>query len=269
MFRVILLFLTVSCFVVSSCTKDIVSNDPALQGQFDGEDFKSSIKQASIYDDGTLVIKGTDGNKSISFTIASLNKGTYKMSQAVSQVSFQKEQAKFLVQDGETAGEVIITEIYDNKISGRFYFKNLKDSNGNISNFNNGLFYRLPITNGSFEDTEDINPCLKNASLTAVVDGSPLETTNHSAVEFGASNNISSIRITAVNLDSAIEIVFPINAAPGSYSLTGSGEYSATYTFKRDKSSTLNGTLVIQNHDIENKCISGTFEYETRSGIQF
>ncbi|WP_024772477.1 DUF6252 family protein [Aquimarina macrocephali] len=261
--------LAVICLFLTSCSTDIEINTPALQAKIDGELFRSSIKKAVIYDDGTLVISGSSGDKSISFTTTSTNVGTYKTAlQTISKVSFQKNQTKFISKDGETEGEVSITEIYNNEISGNFHFKDLKDDNGNPINFNNGWFYRLPLENGTIEEevTQEINPCLLNASLTAMVNNTEMITDDHTAKLFGVDD--ASILITATNETEEVNIVFMADVAPGTYPLTGSGNYSASYEVNNDKSSALSGTLIITNHDIETKCISGSFEFETRSGSQ-
>ncbi len=269
MIRITTLFMAVACLIFSSCSTDVQINNPALQAKVDGELFRTVSKKAMIYDDGTLVISGSEGDKAISFTISSTKMGTYKISQeTLSKVSFQKDQTKFVAQQGESTGEVNIIEINNNEISGNFYFKNLKDSNGNSSNFNNGWFYRVPIKEGIIEEvvTQEINPCLLNASLTAKVNGFEMITDDHSAQLFGVDN--ASILIKASNFEDEIEIVFPSNVAPGQYSLSGSGDYSATYSKRKDKSSVLSGTLIINEHNTDSKCISGTFEFETRSGAQ-
>lgn len=261
--------LAVICLFLTSCSTDIEINNPALQAKIDGELFRSSIKKAVIYDDGTLVISGSSGDKSISFTTTSTNVGTYKTAlQTISKVSFQKNQTKFISKNGETEGEVSITEIHNNEISGNFHFKNLKDDNGNPIDFNNGWFYRLPLENGTIEEevTQVINPCLLNASLTAMVNNTEMITDNHTAKLFGVDD--ASILITATNETEEISIVFMSNVVPGTYPLIGSGNYSASYEVNNNKSSALSGTLIITNHDIETKCISGSFEFETRSGSQ-
>ncbi|MBG6130482.1 hypothetical protein IWQ47_001435 [Aquimarina sp. EL_43] len=261
--------MAVICLFLTSCSTDIEINTPALQAKIDGELFRSSIKKAVIYEDGTLVISGSSGDKSISFTTTSTNVGTYKTAlQTISKVSFQKNQTKFISKDGETEGEVSITEIYNNEISGNFHFKDLKDDNGNPVDFNNGWFYRLPLENGTIEEEvpEEINPCLLNASLTALVNNTEMITDNHTAKLFGVDD--ASILITATNETEEVNIVFMANVAPGTYPLTGSGNYSASYEVNNDKSSALSGTLIITSHDIETKCISGSFEFETRSGSQ-
>ncbi len=268
MIRITTPLMAVFCLIFTSCTTDIEINNPALQAQVDGEIFRSSSKKAMIHDDGTLVIMGSEGDKSISFTIATSKMGTYKMGQTLNEVSFKKDQTKFFAQNQETQGEVIITEIYNNEISGKFYFKDLKDNNGNSTSFDNGWFYRLPIEAAVIEDivTQEINPCLLNASLTAMVDGYEMITDDHSARPFGVGN--VSIMIKATNIENEIEIVFPSNASPGTYSLSGSGDYSATFTKRKDKSSALGGTLIITEHNLDSQCISGSFEFETRSGVQ-
>ncbi|MEW7290086.1 DUF6252 family protein [Aquimarina sp. 2304DJ70-9] len=262
--------LAVFCFIFTSCSTDIEINNPALQAKIDGEVFTSSIKRAVIYEDGTLVISGSADDKSISFTTSATKVGTYKMAQqSVNTVSFKKNQEEFTAKEGETDGTVNITEIHNNEISGNFYFNDLKDDNGNSMNFSDGWFYRIPLENGVIEEeviTPEINPCLLNASLTALVNGTEMITDNHSAEIFGVEN--VSILIKATNEEGEISMVFPSNITTGGYSLTGSGDYSATYTSSNNKSSALSGTLTITSHDAVTKCISGSFDFETRSGVQ-
>ncbi|MBP2831741.1 hypothetical protein J8281_06025 [Aquimarina sp. U1-2] len=269
MIKITTQLLAIYCLIFTSCSTDVEINDPSLQAKIDGQLFRSLSKKAVLYDDGTLVISGSEGDKSISFTLSTTKTGSYKIGQeTLSQVSFQKEQTKFVAQQGETVGEVNITEIHNNEISGNFYFENLKNNNGSTSNFQNGWFYRLPIEIGVIEEvtTQEINPCLLNASLTATVDGFEMVTDDHSARLFGVDD--ASILIKANTDEDEIEIVFPSNVAAGEYSLTGSGDYSATYSERKDKSSVVSGSLVITQHDLASKCISGTFEFETRSGAQ-
>ncbi|WP_109302434.1 DUF6252 family protein [Aquimarina sp. AU474] len=270
MIRITTIILAVFCLTITSCSTDIEINDPALQAKVDGETFRSTIKKAVIYDDGTLVISGSEGEKSISFTTSSTKVGTYKIKQqTLSKVSFLNNQKKFTSKNGETQGEVVITEIFNNEISGNFFFKDLTDSNGKTLDFNNGWFYRLPIVNGSIEEEEEvdeINPCLLNASLTALIDGAEMITDNHDANLFGV--NDASILIKATNESGEITVVFPSGVTPGTYALSGSGDYSATYAANKDKSSASLGTLIIAEHDIDTQCIRGSFEFETRSGIQ-
>lgn len=269
MIKKITLLSTLICLFLISCSTDIEINNPALQAKIDGELFRSSFKKAVIYDDGTLVISGSAGDKSISFTTTSTNIGTYMISQnTIDKISFKKDQIQFVSKNKETEGEVTITEIYNNEISGKFNFKNLKDENGNISNFSDGWFYRLPLENGTIEEeaTEQINPCLLNASLTAIVNGSEMITDNHTASLYGVDN--ASILIKATNDNQEITIIFKADVASGEYSLTGSGDFSASYALNNDKSSALSGKLIITNHDTYTKCISGNFEFSTRSSVQ-
>lgn len=269
MIKKITLIPTLICLFLISCSTDIEINDPALQAKIDGELFRSSIKKAVIYDDGTLVISGSAGDKSISFITTSTKVGTYMISQnTIDKISFKKDQTQFVSKNKETEGQVTITEVYNNKISGKFNFKNLKDENGNISNFTDGWFYRLPIENGTIEEeaTEQINPCLLNASLTAMVNGSEMITDNHNANLYGVDN--ASILIKATNDNQEVIIVFRADVTPGEYSLTGSGDFSASYALHNDKSSALSGRLIITDHDTYTKCIGGSFEFNTRSGVQ-
>lgn len=283
MIRKITLFIAFFCLIFNSCTTDIEVNSPGLQAIIDSDNelFRPEIKKAIIHDDGTLVIQGSTGSKSISFTISSTKAGTYKVNQqAVNGVSFQSNENKFTSKDGVSQGQIVVTEIYNNEISGNFYFQDLKGSDGKSITFRNGWFYRLPIEDfvpekveiieeeeviEEEEEVEEINECLLNASLTAKINGVDMITDDHDAIPFGVNN--PSILIKAKNNTEEITIVFPISVATGQYSLTGSGDYSATYSVDNDKSSAVSGTLTITDHNTETQCISGTYQFTTRSGV--
>jgi len=272
--------LALLCLIFNSCTTDIEVNSPGLQATIDGKLFRPDVRKAIIHDDGTLVIVGNTGTESISFTTSSTNAGTYRIEQqAINKVSFEKNDVKFISEDGVSNGQIVITEIHDNLISGNFYFQDLKGSNGKSMSFQNGWFYRLPIENFVAEveeveeveeeiiinvEEEEINPCLLNASLTAMINGNEMITDDHDAIPFGV--NTPSILIKASNETEEITIVFPIDVTVGEHSLTGSGAYSATYSLNNDKSSAISGKLTITSHDTESKCISGSFEFNTTSG---
>ncbi|SEL61410.1 hypothetical protein SAMN04487910_2799 [Aquimarina amphilecti] len=284
MIRKITPLLAIVCLFFNSCTTDIEVNTPGLQATIDGKLFRPDIKKAIIHDDGTLVIVGNTGNESISFTTSSTDLGTYRLEQqAINTVSFEENDIKFISENGITNGQIIITEIYNNQISGNFYFEDLKGTNGKSMSFRNGWFYRLPIENfvpevqeeeeeiiinveeEEEEEDPEINPCLLNASLVAMINGNEMITDDHDAIPFGVNN--PSILIKASNEDEEITIVFPINVTVGEHSLTGSGAYSATYSLYNDKASAVSGTLTITSHDTETKCISGSFEFITTSGV--
>ncbi|MFD2563112.1 DUF6252 family protein [Aquimarina rubra] len=276
------LVLAVICLIFNSCTTDVEFNTPGLQATIDGKLFRPDIRKAIIHDDGTLVIVGNTGTESISFTTSSTNIGTYRLEQqAINKVSFEEDNVKFISEDGITNGQIVITEIYNNQVSGNFYFEDLKGSNGKSMSFQNGWFYKLPIENfvpeveeeeeiiinveEEEEEEEEINPCLLDASLTAMINGNEMITDDHDAIPFGVNN--PSILIKASNEDEEITIVFPIDVTVGTHSLTGSGEYSATYSLYNDKASAVSGRLTITSHDTETKCISGSFEFTTTSGV--
>lgn len=251
-----------SFFIITSCSTDIEINTPALQASVEGELFRTDFKKAVIKDDGRLMIIGHSGTETIRFYTATTKEGKYKLGQSNVESSFETMDSKFLSTAEESEGEIVITEISNNEITGTFYFKDLKDTEGNTKSFSNGWFYKVPIGDETPEDTPEVpNPCLTNATLTANVDGTPIETDTHSAESFGTDN--SSILIKAANFKEEITIIFPINAIPGTYSLTGSGDYSATYEYKKDKASAVSGEITIISHDQETRCISGTFYFST------
>ncbi len=260
------------CIVLlSACTTDIEVNNPGLQAMVDGELFRSASKRAILYPDGKLVITGTNGDQTMSFTTVAPDVGTYQFSkQTISDVTFQKNNKKFASTNDLSDGKVVISEVYNNEITGQFFFNDLQDADGSMMHFRDGWFYRLPIENYvpiANEVVSEANPCLLNASLTATVDGFAITTTTHTAVPFGIKPPYPAIRITATDGNHGIEIIFAITSTPGQYKLEGAGDYNASCSFNNVKSAAREGTLTIIEHNQETKCISGSFEFTTRSGV--
>lgn len=271
MIKKITLILAVASFIFTSCTSDIEVNAPSLQATMNGELFRPLDKKAILHDDGRLEITGNIGNKSISIFTYVGTKGTYKIAEkstenGIEKISFNNEKNQFLLESGISSGEVTITDMYKDYVSGSFYFEDLISEDGTSINIQNGWFYMLPIELASDQIDEDINPCLANATLTAKANGTDIITTFHDATPFGVREPYPSIRIKASDQIQSIEIVFSVDALPGTYDLTGSGDYSATYTIDNTKSAATSGTLTILEHNKETKCLNGTFEYTTASG---
>lgn len=262
------------CLAFTSCTTDIEINTPALQATVDGELFRPDQKKAVIYPDGRLEIIGTNGFESMSFSTSSTDIGTYKSgNKQTNNVLFQLDKKTFQYKEGISIGQVTITSIEDNLVSGTFTFSNLENNDGTPMSFENGIFYRLPLENFVPETPQEddtppapINPCLQNAELNALVNGVPITTDTHQAKPFGVNN--SSIRITAKNATDEIRIVFPIDAPVGEHDLSSSGFYTAAYSYNNDTSSAISGKLIITDHDTDSKCIAGSFEFATRQGDQ-
>ncbi|UZO81517.1 DUF6252 family protein [Aquimarina sp. ERC-38] len=275
MIQKITLFLFTTLLICTSCTEDIEINTPSLQAVVDGDLFHPSDRKAILHEDGLLEITGTTGNQTISISTYINKTGTYQVSTKsakpfIQNINFTQQDISFAIEENTSEGEIIVTDIYDSYVSGSFTFTNLTSENGAAMTISNGWFYMLPIVYaGDIEEEEfNINPCLLNASLTAKIDGTELITDDHDAKPFGVREPFPSIRITATNGAQDIEIVFSVDAIPGTYDLTGSGDYSATYGNNKEKSAAISGTLTIVEHDKETKCINGIFEYETASGVR-
>ncbi|WP_378186369.1 DUF6252 family protein [Aquimarina sp. W85] len=253
-----------------SCTNDIEVNTPALQVAIDGQLFNSTIKEAKLLDDGTILIYGSSEKQSLQITLPSSSIGDYKLDDQIrEEVAYYYDSRKFISKTGESSGIAKITNRTDNTISGTFNFTNLKDRHGNTISFQNGWFYRIPLVPGTVEtlittpEEALINPCLLNASMTALVNTEEFIGDTHEATVIGVED--ASIRITSVNDNETIEILLPFKVTSGQYTLSGFGQYSATYSLHKDKSAAQTGTLKILAHDTSVKCISGSFSFTTRS----
>ena len=275
MIQKITLYFIATFVLFTSCTNDVEINTPALQAVINGDLFDSGSQKAILHEDGLLEITGTSGDQKISISTYIEKTGTYQLSKKsagpdIQNINFTNKDISFSIEQNKSEGEIIIEDLYDNYVSGSFLFNNLISENGKTATISNGWFYMLPIVYAEDIEKEEfeINPCLLNASLTAKIDGIALVTDDHDAKPFGVREPFPAIRITATNGAQDIEIVFSVDADPGTYDLIGSGDYSATYGNSVEKSAAISGTLTIIDHDKETKCISGTFEYETASGVK-
>lgn len=271
MYRIFTLTLAIIAITLGSCTNDVEVNTPALQAMKGDDLFRAEFRKAVIHEDGTLVISGSYGEESLSFTTTASTTGKYKLSdETTNKASFTTVDRKSFTGDRDTDGEIEITNDSNGEVSGRFYFTNLKDDEGNAISIRSGWFYKLPIEDyeepiQTINSLPENNPCLLNAALSASIDGTEMTTDIHESYVIAPDNSTALLR--ASNDTQEIEIVFPLDAEPGIHSLVGSGNFSAAYSLYNDKSSALSGQLNIDYHDQDSKCISGSFEFYTRSGV--
>ncbi|MBQ4820883.1 DUF6252 family protein [Aquimarina sp. MMG016] len=116
----------------------------------------------------------------------------------------------------------------------------------------------------AYNTSEIINPCLLDASLTAIINDSKMITDDHTAT-VDAKNQI--ITLKANNETKSTTLKFPINTSPGVYKLSKKGKYSASYQTNNKTYSSLSGKLIIKDYNIYTKCIAGNFEFKTINDI--
>ena len=100
--------------------------------------------------------------------------------------------------------------------------------------------------------------------FTAKIDGTTLTPTTLTAQNASGFITITAMQ-TAATSAKAVIIIMPDDITPGTYSLTESGTYQATYAGGSGMSGSIylssSGTLVITEHNTTTKTIKGTFQF--------
>lgn len=250
-----LLILLIAALFVVSC-EDLETNSPALQAEIDNVIFKASSSRASQNINGTYLIEGLSLNETLTLKVSDINVGTYVVGGTSSNfATFENVIGSVYQTNPEGSGEIIITDSNTSigAISGTFNFTAMVSGVDTIS-VHNGIFFEVPYAGGNDNDPND-------GSLDANVDGVPLSPDTINAADSG-----DSIVILASNGASSIFIKVPIDVATGSYELPETG-FSAKYTVDNVGEDAISGTIVIINHNLETKVVSGTFSFVTENHV--
>ena len=242
-------------FLTFSCSNEIEFNTPAIQGDINYESWFAKSFQAAFTDNGGIKMIAINKDESLVLTTNDISEGVYTLDKtAISSAIF--EDANFIsystLNNGD--GEIII-ENYDSEnltISGTFKFNSYSES-GELVNFINGIFYKIPIAKVTTELTGSNS---FSASVNSVVNEVDAVETDIIDGEF---------KITASYLDGTyVELFIPENIQIGSYNLNASTQIYANYVFADGVvASSQYGTLTIQEHDLQFKRIKANFSFNT------
>ena len=172
--RLVILLITVLTF--ASCGDEVEFNTPSIQGNKDYVFWKAEFFNADIDSNGYLTITGGNNVETLKLRIPSVAVGTYILGDVQSMV------ATFTTADGTVYstnnppddsvtlypeyGFIKLDEIINNTFTGTFEFNAYDEDGLNVVNFggvleqnpdtstddpiNGGIFYRVPLTSGSF-----------------------------------------------------------------------------------------------------------------------
>lgn len=145
--------------ILSSCSQDIRFSNPALQGDVDGEVWRSSSREARIVN-GTVRITAMRGFEKLEITIGSTAIGQVQTfgpsgnSRAVFTIDAPNNLTVYDTEASNGAGQIIIDEINTSQryISGEIVFFDAPIASGlpiygNLFNFSRGIFFRVPLRN--------------------------------------------------------------------------------------------------------------------------
>lgn len=151
--KILSLILLSAAFI--SCEEDVKFNDPAVQGIRDNELWKATDFSASRGADNSLTITADNGFESITLTTDDIVPGVYTLGEdeankATFTLSVDGVEMFYSTGAGIGDGEITIsanpeeTNIVAGYITGFFHF-NAEDEDGNVLNFQEGVFFRVPI----------------------------------------------------------------------------------------------------------------------------
>ena len=149
--------LLVVLFSLVACEENISFNNPSLQGTKDNVFWRGVQTKATIAADGSLLIESFTANETLSLKTTSTKSQTYFLGTSESKKAIYSvtDAANGLITFstglGVGEGQIVIKE-YDainSTITGSFKFSaknsNISSSNNPVVNFQNGVFYKVPV----------------------------------------------------------------------------------------------------------------------------
>lgn len=164
--KTILLLLMVVGFF--NCSNNIEFNNPALQGKTEGEIWKATSFRANVNENGELIITGTsNGSDDLTLRVPSTALITNRLGNTQSEAIFSNgantiystnnnpdPDASLFEPDGQI--EIYEFDTENNVVSGRFNFNAFDVSGFRTINFNEGDFYRVPVTGEAIDNSCNI-----------------------------------------------------------------------------------------------------------------
>ncbi|HET8809533.1 MAG TPA: DUF6252 family protein [Flavobacteriaceae bacterium] len=247
--NVFLIFAT--CLLALGCSDDITTNTPVIQGSVNSQFFRAPQASATLNADGSVKLIGTNDTRTITLQTASAEIGTYPLIELPNEATFLTfDQELYVAGNGLGDGMIEITKNTGTELWGAFYFNAIGDS-GDTLNFQKGVFFGVPIVNGTPTENE-------GDTFTAEIDG-----TNFTATIKEATVSADVITASGANETTTITLKFPVNITTGQYTLSASGTYTAQYVVNGVSEAAATGALDIISNDTTAKVVKGTFEFTT------
>jgi len=151
-----ILSLLVLLVALCSCEEDVQFNNPTVQGLKDGELWRAAQFSATKGSTGVLTVTATNGFETVTLRTQSADAGTYPLgvneTNKASYVLSTPETGTETYQTGTGTGDGEITisalpaetNVAAGFITGNFKF-NAVDSEGNVVNYQDGVFFKVPV----------------------------------------------------------------------------------------------------------------------------
>ncbi|MDW7691230.1 DUF6252 family protein [Flammeovirgaceae bacterium SG7u.111] len=212
---------------------------------------------ATINNGFTNITGRTDDGQVITITLSDDNTGVYTLEQSSVHVAAYTEQigANAHTTNGSaTAGgtvEITAIDKTEGWISGTFSFTLVRAIDNSTVSVTNGTINKVLIGTASGGGSN---------SFSLKVDGTDWTAT--SAIAYVA---LGTLQISATSNDNnkTFSLSMPPTITPGTYDIESFGDYSAQYNIGTSVFLTADqGKLIISKHDIQNRTIEGTFNFE-------
>lgn len=151
-----ILSLIVLLVAITACEEDIKFNTPAFQGLKDNVLWKATEYNAVRGGDNSLTVTATNGFEVVTLRTAAATANIYELGvneSSKATYSLSVDGIDEVYQTGTGVGNGIIeisddprdTDIAGGYVTGTFRF-NVVNEEGDVINFQNGVFYKVPIT---------------------------------------------------------------------------------------------------------------------------
>ncbi len=246
------IFFLLATLSLISC-EDIQRNDPALQANIDNDFYASTDSRASLNEDGSVTIQGFTQKENLTLQLSRLEEGNYTIAEGSrNYATFQDFGGNIYTTRPNGQGMVTISEVDEiNKtITGTFNFNAFLPGIDTIY-VSKGVLYNVSYASG-----EAIDPT-NAGTFSAKVDENTF-----TPITITASDNGSTIFISATGVDSSMLISVPSDVEPEIYDLPRTG-FNAKYQGANGPETTQSGQLLIIEHNTTDKTIKGTFSFRT------
>lgn len=249
------MFLSLMALGLISCGDDVETNNPIIQGEVNGQVFRTNEVTASETDNGGLQISGRSLDRVRLRTSAS-SVGIYNVEGNGNQARFTRDGEDYTASGDGAEGIIEIEKVENGEVSGNFYFNAKLEGSEEVLNFSRGVFFGVPITNFTPEEPEE--PEEEN-EFDVTVNGE-----NLNIIQINPVNSDGEIVIIAGSQDGSINISFPENLEEGEYVFEENEDISGSFSDASEVWDAISGTLTVESSTETN--VSGTFSFTTENG---
>lgn len=144
------LLISILFFLIASCSDEVETNSPSIQGQVDDGFFRTTNTTAKVNDNGSLTITGTSSERSVSLKTEAFEEGTYNLGQgSASEATFKAYDSTLYTTGSNGSGEITIDRIKEGAISGEVYFYAYSEGESDTLSFSKGSFFDVPLGSAS------------------------------------------------------------------------------------------------------------------------